>query len=173
MINKNLNVEYKNIENVENNWMHPVNSFEILVNSVSLGYISVVHPKIKDNINSKLNIVVSEIRIDLLSQIAKKEISYKETTKYQTVNFDLSLIVNEDTKYGEIEQIIKSSDMKYLIDYALIDIYENKEKLLGKKTITVRFTIGSYENTLTKEQIDEERNIILSTLKNNGIYINE
>lgn len=173
MINKNLNVEYKNIENVENNWMHPVNSFEILVNSVSLGYISVVHPKIKDNINSKLNIVVSEIRIDLLSQIAKKEISYKETTKYQTVNFDLSLIVNEDTKYGEIEQIIKASDMKYLIDYALIDIYENKEKLLGKKTITVRFTIGSYENTLTKEQIDEERNIILSTLKNNGIYINE
>lgn len=173
MINKNLNVEYKNIENVENNWMHPVNSFEILVNSVSLGYISVVHPKIKDNINSKLNIVVSEIRIDLLSQIAKKEISYKETTKYQTVNFDLSLIVNEDTKYGEIEQIIKSSDMKYLIDYALIDIYENKEKLLGKKTITVRFTIGSYEDTLTKEQIDEERNIILSTLKNNGIYINE
>lgn len=173
MINKNLNVEYKNIENVENNWMHPVNSFEILVNSVSLGYISVVHPKIKDNINSKLNIVVSEIRIDLLSQIAKKEISYKETTKYQTVNFDLSLIVNEDTKYGEIEQIIKASDMKYLIDYALIDIYENKEKLLGKKTITVRFTIGSYEDTLTKEQIDEERNIILSTLKNNGIYINE
>lgn len=173
MINKNLNVEYKNIENVENNWMHPVNSFEILVNSVPLGYISVVHPKIKDNINSKLNIVVSEIRIDLLSQIAKKEISYKETTKYQTVNFDLSLIVNEDTKYGEIEQIIKSSDMKYLIDYALIDIYENKEKLLGKKTITVRFTIGSYEDTLTKEQIDEERNIILSTLKNNGIYINE
>lgn len=173
MINKNLNVEYKNIENVENNWMHPVNSFEILVNSVSLGYISVVHPKIKDNINSKLNIVVSEIRIDLLSQIAKKEISYKETTKYQTVNFDLSLIVNEDTKYGEIEQIIKSSDMKYLIDYALIDIYENKEKLLGKKTITVRFTIGSYENTLTKEQIDDERDIILSALKNNNIYINE
>lgn len=171
MINKNLNVEYKNIENVENNWMHPVNSFEILVNSVSLGYISVVHPKIKDNINSKLNIVVSEIRIDLLSQIAKKEISYKETTKYQTVNFDLSLIVNEDTKYGEIEQIIKSSDMKYLIDYALIDIYENKEKLLGKKTITVRFTIGSYENTLTKEQIDDERDIILSALKNNNIYI--
>lgn len=173
MINKNLNVEYKNIENVENNWMHPVNSFEILVNSVSLGYISVVHPKIKDNINSKLNIVVSEIRIDLLSQIAKKEISYKETTKYQTVNFDLSLIVNEDTKYGEIEQIIKSSDMKYLIDYALIDIYQNKEKLLGKKTITVRFTIGSYENTLTKEQIDDERDIILSALKNNNIYINE
>lgn len=173
MINKNLNVEYKNIENVENNWMHPVNSFEILVNSVFLGYISVVHPKIKDNINSKLNIVVSEIRIDLLSQIAKKEISYKETTKYQTVNFDLSLIVNEDTKYGEIEQIIKSSDMKYLIDYALIDIYENKEKLLGKKTITVRFTIGSYENTLTKEQIDDERDIILSALKNNNIYINE
>ena len=172
-INKNLNVEYRNIELVQNNWMHPVNSFEIIVNNQSIGYISVVHPKIKDAINPKSSVVVAELRIDLLGEISKKEICYKEISKYQTVTFDLSLIVDKDTKYCDIENIIKKANMKYLMEYSLVDIYESSEKLLGKKTVTIRFTIGSYTDTLTKEQIDEEREVILSTLKNNNMYINE
>ncbi len=172
-INKNMDVEYRNIENVEHNWMHPVNSFEILVNGTSLGYISVVHPKVKDAINTKSSIVVVELRIDLLGEMVKREINYKEISKYQTVTFDLSLIVDKDTKYADIEKAIKSAKMKYLMEYSLVDIYESVEKLIGKKTVTVRFTIGSYEDTLTKEQIDAEREIVLSALKENGMYINE
>ncbi len=172
-INKNLDVEYRNIELVQNNWMHPVNSFEIVVNNQSLGYISVVHPKIKDAINSKASIVVAELRIDTLGEITKNEINYKEISKYQTVTFDLSLIVNKDTKYSEIEKVIKEAKMNYLMDYSLVDIYESAEKLLGKKTVTIRFTIGSYTDTLTKEQIDEERELILTSLNNNDMYINE
>lgn len=172
-INKNMDVEYKNIDNVENNWMHPVNSFEIIVNNMSLGYISVVHPKIKDAINSKASIVVAELRIDMLGDIAKHEINYKEISKYQTVTFDLSLIVDKDVKYSDIKSIIDTSDMKYLMEYTLVDIYEDAQKLLGKKTVTIRFTIGSYDKTLTKEQIDEERDIVLNALKEKDIYINE
>ena len=172
-INKNLDVRYQNIELVQNNWMHPINSFEIFVNNQSLGYISVVHPKVRDAINSKASIVVAELRIDLLGEIAKKEINYKEISKYQTVTFDLSLIVDKDTKYAEIENAIKEANMEYLMEYSLVDIYENKEKLFGKKTVTIRFTIGSYTDTLTKEQIDSEREKVLTALKNNNMYINE
>ena len=63
--------------------------------------------------------------------------------------------------------------MQYLMEYSLVDIYEDSEKLKDKKTITIRFTIGSYIDTLTKEQIDEEREIILKELNKNNIYINE
>ena len=172
-INKNMDVRYENIEKVENNWMHPVNSFSIIVNNTNLGYISIVHPKIKDAINSKSAIVVVELRIDLLGEMAKTDISYKEISKYQNVTFDLSLIVSKDTKYGEIEDVIKSANMEYLISYNLIDIYENAEKLKDKKTVTIRFTIGSYTDTLTKEQIDNQREKVLATLKANNMNINE
>ena len=172
-INKNLDVEYKNIDSVQNNWMHPVNSFEIIVNNTSLGYISVLHPKIKDAINSKASIVVAELRIDTLGEILKREINYKEVSKYQTVNFDLSLIVDKDTKYSDIEKVIRDSNMNYLIEYNLVDIYENKEKLEDKKAVTVRFTIGSYTDTLTKEQIDLERETVLKALNSNNMVIEE
>ena len=172
-INKNLDVEYKNVNDVKSNWMHPINTFEIDVDNKNLGYISVVHPKIKDAINSKASIVVAELRIDTLGEILKRDISYKEVSKYQTVNFDLSLIVDKDTKYLEIEKVIKCSNMKYLMEYSLVDIYENEEKLAGKKTITIRFTIGSYTDTLTKEQIDTERETVLKALSSNNMVIAE
>ena len=172
-INKNLDVEYKNVNDVKSNWMHPINTFEIDVDNKNLGYISVVHPKIKDVINSKASIVVAELRIDTLGEILKRDISYKEVSKYQTVNFDLSLIVDKDTKYSEIEKVIKDSNMKFLMEYSLVDIYENEEKLAGKKTITIRFTIGSYTDTLTKEQIDTERETVLKALSSNNMVIAE
>lgn len=153
--------------------MHPINTFEIDVDNKNLGYISVVHPKIKDAINSKASIVVAELRIDTLGEILKRDISYKEVSKYQTVNFDLSLIVDKDTKYSEIEKVIKDSNMKFLMEYSLVDIYENEEKLAGKKTITIRFTIGSYTDTLTKEQIDTERETVLNALSSNNMVIAE
>jgi len=172
-INKNLNVEYRSIEKVNNNWMHPINSYEIIVNDTSLGYISVVHPKIVDAINPKASIVVAEFRIDSLGNMPKNEIEYKEISKYQTVTFDLSLIVDKDVQYAKIEKAIKEAKMKYLMNYNLVDIFENAQKLIGKKAVTVRFTIGSYKDTLTKEQIDSERETMLNTLKEKGMSIAE
>ena len=172
-INKNVAVRYENIETVENNWMHPVNSFDVIVNDETIGYIAVVHPKVKDAINAKAAIVVAELNIDTLGEMAKHDIMYKEISKYQTVNFDLSLIVDKDTKYAEIEELVKKADMEYLMEYSLVDIYQDEEKMAGKKTVTVRFTIGSYTDTLTKEQIDSEREKVLTTLKDGGMYINE
>ncbi len=172
-VNKNIDISFNTLQNVENNWMHPVNSFEISFNNTSLGYISVLHPKIRDNINPKASVALAELKVEELSKIAKSNVDYKEVSKYQTVNFDLSLIVDKNEVYSNIEKIINSSNMNYLIEYSLIDIYENFEKLADKKTVTIRFTIGSYENTLTKEQIDEERNKVLENFKASNIYINE
>lgn len=170
-INKNIDVKYKNMEIVINNYMHPINSFEIIISGEVLGNIFVVHPKVRDNINPKASIVIAELRIDILGNMLKNNINYKEVTKYQTVNFDFSFVIDSDTKYGKIEELIEASDLKYLLEYNLIDVYENKEKLKGKKNVTVRFKIGSYDKTLTKEEIDSDRETLIQNFANNNISI--
>lgn len=170
-INKNINVEYQKNNEMKYNWIHPVNSFVIKKDNLILGYMSVLNPKIKNNINSKFSIVVAELRIDILDKISNETVKYKETTKYQTVNFDLSIIVSKDTTYGEIEKVIKEANMEYLIDYSLVDVYINNEKLKDTKNITVKFNIGSYTSTLTKDEIDLQREKILSNLEKNNMHI--
>ena len=171
-INKNINLEY--VENTEfnDNYIHPVNSFAIKYNNTTLGYVSSLNPRVKDKINQKANIVIAEFNIELLASINTTPVIFKETSRYQTVDFDFSIIVDKDVKYKDIEKVINNSNLEYLQNYKLVDVYENEEKLKNKKNITIRFTIGSYDKTLTKEEIDNERNNLISNLGNNNMVIN-
>lgn len=170
-INKNISLNYVQNDKLNDNYIHPVNSFIIKYNNIELGYISVVDPKVKDKISKKSNIVLFELRIDLLANIETKPVIYNEISKYQPVEFDFSIIVDKDVKYIDIENIINNSDLKYLQEYSLVDVYENESKLFDKKNITIRFKIGSYEKTLTKEEIDEEREKIIQKLNDNNMSI--
>lgn len=171
-INKNIKLDYIDNNSIKENYIHPVNSFVLRYNGRSIGYISAVNPKVRDNINPKANIVVAEVRIDLLSAIEKVPVICNEVSRYQTVEFDFSVIVNSDVKYSQIENIINSSHLDYLQEYNLIDVYENEEKLKDKKNITIRFKVGAFDKTLTKEEIDVQREKLISNLERNNMKIN-
>ena len=171
-INKNITLDYVENTVYNENYMHPINTFNIKYNNSLLGYISVVHPMVKDNINPKSSIVVAELLIENLANIKEEARIYKEISRYQTVEFDFSIMVDKQVKYIDIENAINTSNLKYLISYELIDIYENEIKLKNKKSVTIRFSIGSYDKTLTKEEIDEERQKLIENFLKNNMIIN-
>lgn len=171
-INKHVSLSYVCNSKFDDNFIHPVNSYEVKYGDECLGYISVLNPRIKDAINKKSNIVVAQINIDMLDKIKYLDIQYEEISKYQTVDFDLSIIVDKNVSYLEIEKVIKDANMQYLKSYSLIDVYENEEKLKDKKNITIRFNIGSSDKTLTKEEIDEERIKLIANLGKYNMNIN-
>lgn len=171
-INKHVSLSYVCNSTFDDNFIHPVNSYEVKYGDECLGYISVLNPRIKDAINKKSNIVVAQINIDMLDKIKYLDIQYEEISKYQTVDFDLSIIVDKNVSYFEIEKVIKDANMQYLKSYSLIDIYENEEKLKDKKNITIRFNIGSSDKTLTKEEIDEERRNLITNLGKYNMNVN-
>ena len=168
-INKNIDVKYVDNTNVKHNWVHPVNSFVISVDNVEIGYISILHPNVK--IHKKASIAVCEIYIEKLAQVTKIDKVYKKFTKFQTVDIDLSLIVDNTTLYKTIENIISSTNLEYMLGYKLIDIYEDKEKLGDKKSVTLRFTLGSYDKTLTSEEINSCLDNLITTFESNNIEI--
>ena len=110
--------------------------------------------------------------IESIANIKANQVVFKEISRYQTVDFDLSIIVDKNVKYKDIEDVINNSNLEYLQNYDLIDVYENEEKLKNKKNITIRFTIGSYDKTLTKEEIDEERCKLTNSLASYNMIIN-
>lgn len=171
-INKHVSLSYVCNSKFDDNFIHPVNSYEVKYGDECLGYITVLNPRIKDAINKKSNIVVAQINIDMLDKIKYLDIQYEEISKYQTVDFDLSIIVDKNVSYFEIEKVIKDANMQYLKSYSLIDVYENEEKLKDKKNITIRFNIGSSDKTLTKEEIDEERIKLITNLGKYNMNIN-
>lgn len=172
-IHKNVKVKYvQNNNKLNYSWLHKVNSYILEVEGNNQGYITVLNPKIKDNINKKASIVILELRIDDLTNVRKQSVIYNPISKYQTTNLDLTFIVDNNIKFEKMEEIIQNSKLDYLMKYNLVDIYENEEKMPGKKSVSIRFTIGSKEKTLSKDEIDLHMNTLIENFSKEGMNIN-
>ena len=94
-LNKNVEVKMCDNDNYKYNWISTINSAEVKYNDKSIGYIAELDINIKDNIDKKSNIVVIELSLDELNNITEKKRIFKEFSKYQAVEIDISVIVDK------------------------------------------------------------------------------
>ena len=173
-IEKNIEPEYVlNNEKISYSWINKKNTYIVKLNGIECGYISCIHPRVNESINKKSNIVVAEIRIDNLSDILSNDVVYSSTSKYQTTSLDLSVMVDKNVAYSSVKEVIDSLKIEYLLGYEYVGIYENEEKLGDKKSITIKFNIGSHDKTLSKEEIDEVLNTLITTFEQHDMIINK
>lgn len=164
--------EFRDIKNVSKyNWLNPVNSADIFVGDVCVGYISTLNLKIRNAIDKKMNCVVVEMYMDALNSIEKTELKVKDVSKYQTVTFDLSFVVANTMKYEVFKQVLENMKVQNLNSYELVDIFEDEEKLKDQKSVTLRFTIGSDDHTLDSSEIEKARTETVAAFEAHGIFM--
>lgn len=171
ILNKNIKVKMKDIKNISYNWISPINSANIIYDNDSLGYISELNISVKDNINKKVNIVIIEINLDKLNAINAIKRNYKEFSKYQAVQIDISIVVNKEEKYSSLEKCIEEVELKDLVKYELVDIFEDDKKLQNKKSITIRFMLLSNDHTLSSEEINKDLDILIKKFEEKNYII--
>lgn len=169
---KSVVPEFRDIKNVSKyNWLNPVNSADIFVGDVCVGYISTLNLKIRNAIDKKMNCVVVEMYMDALNSIEKTELKVKDVSKYQTVTFDLSFVVANTVKYEVFKQVLENMKVQNLNSYELVDIFEDEEKLKDQKSVTLRFTIGSDDHTLDSSEIEKARTETVAAFEAHGIFM--
>ena len=114
-------------------------------------------------INSKIkraNVVIFEINADKLVPYASRTNKYERLPELPLVEKDLSIIIDEEITWEQIENAIKSKVKE--IDF--VDEYRGDQIPEGKKSITLKVRILNEGTTMTSEQINEKMNIILKAL---------
>ena len=114
-------------------------------------------------INTKIkraNVVIFEINADKLVPYASRTNEYERLPELPLVEKDLSIIIDEEITWEQIENAIKSKVKE--IDF--IDEYRGDQIPEGKKSITLKVRILNEGTTMTSEQINEKMNIILKAL---------
>lgn len=89
----------------------------------------------------------------IVKQKSKQKIVFEELSKFPTVRRDLALLIDKSVQYEQLKEIAYSTEKKLLKDVNIFDIYEG-EKLGGKKSYALSFTLENTEATLTEKQID-------------------
>lgn len=92
----------------------------------------------------------------------KKDLEFKEISKFPAVQRDLAIVVDKALRYEAVENATRSAKVNKLTSMHLFDIFESEKLGAGKKSLAVSFTFLDEEKTLTDKEIDGMMNRIIS-----------
>ncbi|MEO6136032.1 MAG: phenylalanine--tRNA ligase subunit beta, partial [Ginsengibacter sp.] len=101
-----------------------------------------------------------------LSELASTQaISFEPIARFPQVHRDLSMLLDRNIKFNDVEIVVKSLHLKKLVDVRLFDIFENEKLGNNKKSIAISFTFSDKEKTLTDKEIDGMMSKIIESLE--------
>lgn len=120
----------------------------IVVRGKDIWYIWEIHPSVAKRFDVNDRVGFFEIDVSKLIPNAYNKVKAKEISTFQENNFDLSFVVDKDIKWRDIASTIATVDKKLIQKVELFDIYENEEKLPGKRSLSFKIYIQSMNETL-------------------------
>ncbi|WP_026449787.1 phenylalanine--tRNA ligase subunit beta [Aequorivita capsosiphonis] len=115
---------------------------------------------VKSKISKELDIDAEVFYADfnweaVLKQIPVKNFKLKPIAKFQAVERDFALLLDDSVSFGALRDAAMSTDKKFLKSVTLFDVYKGKNLPDGKKSYALHFTIQDTEKTLTDKQVDK------------------
>jgi len=125
-----------------------------------------IRPDLKKYFGLKNDVFVALINWDVvLSLLVMNKVKFKEITKFPAVKRDLSLLLDENITFEEIEKIAKKCDRRLLKEVSLFDVYKGKNMEKGKKSYAVRFVLQDENKTLKDKEIDKVMSKIQTSIQ--------
>ena len=131
-----------------------VNTISVEYQNKTLGFLGQVDSKTKQQFDVKADINFFELNLKFAfsSQTSR---TYKVFSRFPVVYRDISLGLNKNIEFKEVEQIVKKTAVKFLHGYKIIDMYAGKDKPKDLRIFTLRVFYNAQYKTLTADEVDK------------------
>lgn len=102
----------------------------------------------------KQDVVTISLDWEKCLAMASDEVTLKEIPVFPIVRRDLSLVLDKDASYKEVQKIAKQTLQNYLTDILLFDVYEGKPLAENQKSFSVAFFMYDSKKTMEDKEID-------------------
>jgi len=144
------------------NYAHTTRTADIIVRGKSVGQVWEIHPKALKNFSLSGRVWFYSLNMQLLRPALYWLVKAKEVSSFQANSFDINFVVDIWTPWSSIQSAIQKSD-PLITNVELFDIYEDAEKLPGKRSLSFKVTTQSLEKTLD----DTFKNELIKTIVTN------
>ena len=140
---------------------HPVNTFEVSVAGVKIGYLCAPHPTVTQNVDKKCAVAMFELNTESFASVKAGTTEYSEPSKFPAIDIDKTF--NADVSainFDELTCAAKAAAGDILSDVKVKDIYTAE----GVTALTLRFSFVSKDRTLTKQELAPATDKIIEAL---------
>jgi phenylalanyl-tRNA synthetase beta chain len=119
-----------------------------------IGRLGKVKQLFQKDFGLKQEIFYADLDAALLFKSASPKFDVKDVPRFPEVRRDLSLVLDKQISYGEIENLARATETKLIREIIVFDVYEGDKIPEGKKAYALGFTILDESKTLTDDEID-------------------
>ncbi len=104
----------------------------------------------------KQDVYFADINWNLLLETARNtKVKYTQLSKFHPVKRDLSLLLNKNTSFKQLEHIALECERKLLKQVELFDVYQGQKLPEDKKSYALSFQLENPQGTLKDQEIDQ------------------
>jgi len=138
---------------------------QIIVNGKSIGTAGVISETVRKNFAFKEQTpCVVELDFDRLISLQPDAIQVKPLPRYPAVERDISVVVDDDVCWADVEKAVIEKAPKQLENISFMDIYKGAEIEDKKKSITLSLRFRDTEGTLTHQAVDNFQQQVVNNL---------
>ena len=128
---------------------------KILKGSKEIGRLGKVKSMLCKEFGVKQEVFFADLSADLLFKSANPKFVVQEVPKFPEVRRDLSLVLDSNVKFAEIEALARTTEQRLIKEIIAFDVYEGDKIQQGKKAYALGFTLQDENKTLTDEEIEK------------------
>ncbi len=133
-------------------YVHPVRSLRLLVGGKEAGFMGELHPEAMDALGVSCEAALFSLDLKALQDAPKVERKYVPLPTYPPILVDVAVVVDEDRRVGEVEEVIRKAGKKLVSKVELFDIFRGPSLGEGKKSLAFHVTLLSPERTLGEKE---------------------
>ena len=146
-------------------WADNVVWQNLYLGDVKIGDMGLLDKKVSMDCGIKnLSVILFEIDTTLLKPLISRTNKFTHLAEYPETDYDISMLFDSSASWEEIRDVIVKKESGLIKNAAFVDEYRGKQIPAGKKSVTIRLTIGSKEKTLTSEEIENAANSVMKQL---------
>lgn len=167
-IQKNRELNFVRTETPAHGWQHPHNTAHIELNGETIGFMSVLHPNVKNRIDKKAAVLVAEWDMDRFAACPAAGLDYEDPSKYPGIDADLTLLTEKGTPFAALQAVWKGLTAGDLKKVRLTDVYEGGD---GFDSVTLRLSFSSAEKTMKREEVQQVIDDLIARFEEKGIRL--
>ena len=146
-------------------WADNVVWLNIYLGEEKVGDLALLAKKVSMACGIKnLNVMLFEIDQDALKPFKSRTNTFTHMAEYPMTDYDISVLLDGQVQWKDVAQTIQGVKSELLHGAAFVDEYRGKQVPEGKKSMTVRLTIGAKDKTLNSTEIEEAASNVLKKL---------
>ncbi len=151
-------------------YAHPNKAITYIAkNGETIAHVFSPHPLVTKNHSlDKYSIGLFELNFTELMKLASKKNIYKAISKFPTIEFDISVLIDKNTEIQTIKESINKANKELISNIQLFDIYEGQGIEDTKKAVAFKITLQSNDRTLTDQEMAETQDKVFKNLEKMG-----